>query len=147
MHRPGRMSVYLTAALLLAPALSVRADPDAAVDAPSDQSGAAAKASIVIPPGAKEVRSFELFTSTNYNLLNEHMIVATAEMRPYLLVFDSCPALGRHDPVLEFQYRHLRSLRARSDLVRVNDTFCVIDHIYKITQDDARDLKRQFRRR
>jgi hypothetical protein len=133
--------------LLFALALTVRADPDAAVDAPSDASRIAAGDSIVIPPGAKQVRGFDLFTHTTYTRLNEHMLIATAEVRPYLLVFDSCPALGRHDPDLEFHYKDLRSLRAGTDTVKVNGVFCVIDRIYKITQGDASALEQRFPRR
>ena len=100
-----------------------------------------------IPAGAKEVRQVSMFGNTNYSFLNEHMIIAWAEMRPYLLWFDRCPALGRHDAQIMVGYGHVRSLHAATDIVTVNGTSCVIDRIYQITGDDATALKKRFPRR
>ena len=122
------------------------ANPDASSEAPAPDASRKAQDSIIIPSGAREVQQVPLFTDTDDSVLNEHMVILWSQLRPYLLLFDGCPALGRHDPEILIRYTSFRSLHP-GDFVHVNQAACTIDRMYKITPADATALRKRFPRK
>jgi hypothetical protein len=95
---------------------------------------------IVIPAGAKEVKTIYNFIGhTQQNALNSHMFLLWSGSKPYLIVFERpCRNLSKDATSTDERDVHVHSI------VRVGMMDCQIDHIYRITSEDADSLRRNL---
>ena len=113
-------------------------------------------AAVVAAPDAKDedapafsetweaVDQITLFAQPDFMPLNEYLLIVTTT-KPYLLVFNKgCPGLNARHALM--QLRYVGSwLHARTDVIEVGMTTCVIDRIYLIDPTDVTALRKRFR--
>jgi len=97
---------------------------------------------IVIPAGAEEVKTIYNFMGhTQQNALNSHMFLLWSGTRPFLIVFERpCRNLSKDATFTGERDVHVHAI------VRVGMMDCQIDHIYRITSDDADSLRKDLAR-
>jgi len=97
---------------------------------------------IVIPAGAQEVKTIYNFVGhSQQNALNSHMFLLWSGSKPYLIVFErACRNLSKDATSTGAWDVHVHSI------VHVGMMDCQIDHIYRITTEDADSLRKDLKK-